>query len=80
MGLASVLRARLAPVLRGLMEDGQGLGILAAGQHVRTLLGVSHRGYVLGAGRVLASGPGPALLDDPDVRRTLLDLGRKAAP
>ncbi len=77
LGLASTLRARLAPMLRALAEDGQGLAILAAGQHVRTLLGVAHRGYVLDAGRVLASGPGPALLDDPDVRRTLLDLGRE---
>jgi branched-chain amino acid transport system ATP-binding protein len=77
LGLASALRARLARMLRTL-TDGQGLAILAAGQHVRTLLGVAHRGYVLDAGRVLASGPGPTLLDDPDVRRTVLDLGREA--
>jgi branched-chain amino acid transport system ATP-binding protein len=79
LGLASALRVRLAPVLRAL-TDRHGLAILAAGQHVRTLLRVAHRGYVLDAGRVLASGPGPALLDDPDVRRTLLDLGREAPP
>jgi branched-chain amino acid transport system ATP-binding protein len=79
IGLAPPLRSRLAPVLRGL-ADGQGLAILAAGQHVRTLLRVAHRAYVLDAGRMLVSGPGPALLDDPDVRRTLLDLGREAAP
>ena len=57
-------------------------GHLSAGeqQTVRTLPSVAHRGYVLDAGRVVASGPGPALLDDPDVRRTHLDLGGKAPP
>ncbi len=79
LGLASQLRARLAPVLREL-ADGQGLAILAAGQHVRTLLRAAHRGYVLDAGRILVSGSGPALLEDPGVRRTLFDLGREALP
>jgi branched-chain amino acid transport system ATP-binding protein len=79
LGLASPLRARLAPLLREL-ADGQGLAILTAGQHVRTLLRVAHRAYVLDAGRILVTGPGPALVDDPDVRRTLLDLGREVPP
>ena len=73
LGLAPVLRRRLAPLLREL-ADTHGLAILAAGQHARTLLGVAHRGYVLEAGRVLASGPGPALIDNPETRRTLLDF------
>jgi branched-chain amino acid transport system ATP-binding protein len=64
-------------VLREL-ADAQGLAILAAGQHVRTLLRVAHRGYVLDAGRVLVAGTGPELLHDADVQRTLLDLGREA--
>jgi branched-chain amino acid transport system ATP-binding protein len=76
LGLAPRVRGRLASALRTLAED-QGLAILAAGQHVRTLLRVAHRAYVLDAGRVLVTGPGPALVDDPDVRRTLLDLGRE---
>jgi branched-chain amino acid transport system ATP-binding protein len=79
LGLAPALRARLAPVLRELAET-RGLAILAAGQHVRTLLSLAHRGYVLEAGRVLVTGPGPALLDDPDTRRTLLQLHREARP
>ena len=77
LGLASPVRTRLAPALREL-ADAQGLAILAAGQHVRTLLRTAHRAYVLDAGRVLVAGPGPELLDDPAVRRTLLDLGREA--
>jgi branched-chain amino acid transport system ATP-binding protein len=79
LGLAPALRARLAPLLRELAET-RGLAILAAGQHVRTLLSLAHRGYVLEAGRVLVTGPGPALLDDPDTRRTLLQLHREARP
>ena len=60
LGLAPGFRARLAPLLREL-ADAQGVAILAAGQHVRTLLRVAHRGYVLEAGRVLVSGPGPGV-------------------
>jgi branched-chain amino acid transport system ATP-binding protein len=77
LGLAPPLRARLARVLREL-ADAQGFAILAAGQHVRTLLRVAHRGYVLDAGRVLVAGTGAELLHDAAVRRTLLDLGREA--
>lgn len=79
LGLASPLRARLAPRLRELAAD-QGLAILAASQHVRALLRVAHRAYVLDAGRILVAGSGPELLDSPEVRRTLLDLGREASP
>lgn len=76
LGLAAPLRARLAPVLRDLAER-QGLGILAAGQHVRTLLRLAHRACVIDEGRVVVAGPGPALLEDAYVRRTLLDVGRE---
>ena len=78
LGLAPPIRARLARRLRELAVD-QGLAILAAGQHVRTLLRVAHRAYVLDAGRILVTGSGPELLDNPEVHRTLLDLGREAS-
>ena len=40
---------------------------------------VAHRAYVLDAGRVLVAGAGPELLDDPEARRALLDVGREAS-
>jgi branched-chain amino acid transport system ATP-binding protein len=79
LGLAGPARARLTPVLRDLAER-QGLGLLVAGQHVRTLLRLAHRGAVLDEGRIVASGPGPTLLEDAYVRGTLLDLGPEAPP
>ena len=78
LGLAPPIRGRLARRLRELAAD-QGLAILAAGQHVRTLLRVAHRAYVLDAGRILVTGTGPELLDNPEVQRTLLDLGREVS-
>jgi branched-chain amino acid transport system ATP-binding protein len=73
LGLARTTIARFCAVLRELTRD-RGVAILAAGQHVRRLLGLANRAYVLQQGRVLVEGGGPALLDDPDVRRPLLEL------
>jgi branched-chain amino acid transport system ATP-binding protein len=73
LGLAKPLIVRFCGTLRELTA-GRGVGVLAAGQHVRRLLGLADRAYLLDEGRVLVEGPGPALLDDPDVRRMLLDL------
>jgi branched-chain amino acid transport system ATP-binding protein len=65
--------ARVAAALRELGRT-RGVAVLAAGQHVRRLLGLADRAYFLDEGRVRATGPGPALLDDPGVRRSLLEL------
>lgn len=51
-----------------------GMTILAAGQHVRRLLRLAHRAYLLDEGHVVLSGPGHELLEDDRLRRTLLDL------
>ena len=61
-------------------ERTRGLATRAPGQHVRTLLRVARRGCMLDAGRILVAGTGPALLDTPEVRRTLLDLGQETSP
>ena len=54
----------------------RGAAVLLAGQHVRRLLRLAHRGYVLEEGRVVIEGASPALLDDPRLARALLDVGR----
>lgn len=49
-----------------------GLPILIVEQHALEALAIASRGYVMVAGRVSAEGAGPALADDPDIRRLFL--------
>jgi branched-chain amino acid transport system ATP-binding protein/neutral amino acid transport system ATP-binding protein len=49
-----------------------GLPILMVEQHALEALAIATRGYVMVAGRVSAEGAGPALADDPDIRRLFL--------
>ena len=51
-----------------------GMTILAAGQHVRRLLRLAHRAYLLEEGRVVLSGPGVELLQDERLSRSLIEL------
>jgi branched-chain amino acid transport system ATP-binding protein len=77
LGLAAPVTAAVADVLRELAASRRAT-ILAAGQHVRRLLRLADRGYLLEGGRVVAEAPGDRLLADPAVRRVL--LGRDPAP
>ena len=54
----------------------RGVAVLLAGQHVRRLLHLAHRAYLLDEGRVALEGSGPALRDDPSLARALLDVAR----
>jgi branched-chain amino acid transport system ATP-binding protein len=49
-----------------------GLPVLMVEQHAVEALAISHRGYVLVAGRSEADGPGPELAADPEIRRLFL--------
>lgn len=49
-----------------------GLPVLMVEQHAVEALAISHRGYVLVAGRTEAEGDGPELAADPDIRRLFL--------
>jgi branched-chain amino acid transport system ATP-binding protein len=71
LGLATAAVARLADALRGLVAP-RDRAVLATGQHVRRLLRLADRAYLLEAGRVTATGTGRTLLADPRVRRALL--------
>jgi branched-chain amino acid transport system ATP-binding protein len=79
LGLARTTIGSFCAVLREL-TGGRGVAILVAGQHVRRLLGLADRAYVLQQGQVLSEGSGAALLDDPEVRRTLLELAPGQPP
>ncbi len=78
LGLAKPVIQSFCAALHELIET-RGVTILAAGQHVRRLLRLAHRGYFLAEGRVVAEGPGTELLGDPRVRRTLLELAPPGA-
>ncbi|MBI4012136.1 MAG: ABC transporter ATP-binding protein [Candidatus Rokubacteria bacterium] len=73
LGLAKPVIGRFCTVLREL-TGARGVAVLAAGQHVRRLLGLADRAYFLDGGRVRVAGTGRALLDDPEVRARLLTL------
>jgi branched-chain amino acid transport system ATP-binding protein len=73
LGLARAVIAGVCAALRALTADGE-LGVLAAGQHVRRLLALADRAYLLDEGRVVVEGPAAALREDARVRRTLLEL------
>ena len=49
-----------------------GLPVLMVEQHAVEALRISHRGYVLVSGRNSVEGPGPALAEDPEIRRLFL--------
>ncbi len=77
LGLAKPVIAGVCVTLREL--TGAGLTILAAGQHVRRLLALADRAYLLDEGRVLVEGPGRDLLGDHHVRRILLEWSPSGA-
>ena len=73
LGLAGAVIRELGRAFRKL-TDAEGLAILAAGQHVRRLLRLAHRGYLLEEGRTVLTGSGAELLEHPHLRRSLLEL------
>lgn len=72
LGLARQVISRFCQAIRTITSEG--MTILAAGQHVRRLLRLAHRAYLLDGGQIVLSGTGAELLDDARVRRTLLEL------
>lgn len=71
MGLAPRPIAGLCDTLWALC--GQGIGILIAGQHVRRILRLAGRAYLLEQGRITDHAPGSQLLHSPHLRRALLN-------
>ena len=73
MGLAPRTIAGLCDTLRALA--GQGIGVLIVGQHVRRILTLAGRAYLLEQGRITDHAPGTQLLTSPHLRRALLNTG-----
>jgi branched-chain amino acid transport system ATP-binding protein len=71
LGLARPVVAAVAGVLREMAREG--LALVAAGQHVRRLLALADRAYLLDQGRVLAEGSAAELAGHAEVRRRLLE-------
>ena len=69
-GLSPKAADDLFDFILGLNKDG--MPVLMVEQHAIEALSISHRGYVLVAGRTEAEGDGPALASDPDIRRLFL--------
>jgi len=70
VGLAPAVTAGFCGTLREVAEEG--ITILLVGQHVRRILKMAGRAYLLDAGRIVEEGPGPVLLQAPGVRKALL--------
>jgi branched-chain amino acid transport system ATP-binding protein len=52
----------------------QGTTVLLVEQNVYQSLRISHRAYVMETGRVVLTGPGPELLDNPHVKKAFLGV------
>jgi branched-chain amino acid transport system ATP-binding protein len=70
MGLAPIIVQDIFRTLRDI--NAQGLTILLVEQNVRQALRIAHRGYVLENGRIVLSGSGRELLDEPRVQQAYL--------
>lgn len=70
LGLARAVIDAFCEALRAVREEG--LTIVAAGQHVRRLLRLATRAYLLDEGRIVGEGTGAELLASEQLRRTLL--------
>ncbi|MFD1626932.1 ABC transporter ATP-binding protein [Azospirillum griseum] len=72
LGLSPALVQELFRIIRALAADG--MTIILVEQNVAASLKIAQRAYVLENGRVVLSGSGVALLDDPAVRQAYLGL------
>ena len=67
LGLSPLFVKENFNVIRRVNETG--VSILLVEQNVKQTLAISHRGYVLAQGRVVAQGEAASLRDDPQVQR-----------
>jgi branched-chain amino acid transport system ATP-binding protein len=72
MGLAPMLIQQIFAIISEINQ--QGTTILLVEQNAQQALSRAHRAYVLETGRIVKSGPGPELLQDPAVKDAYLGV------
>ncbi len=72
MGLAPVLVEHIFAIIRSLKT--RGLTALLVEQNANAALAIADRGYVIETGRIVMTGPGRELLNDPNVRSAYLGV------
>ena len=70
MGLAPVLVEQIFDIIREINQ--QGTTILLVEQNARLALSIAHRGYVLETGRIVLTGTGQELANNPQVKAAYL--------
>lgn len=70
LGLAPRIVQQIFQIIQRLNQEG--MTILLVEQNARMALKIAHRAYVLETGRMAYSGPGPQLLNDPEVQKLYL--------
>ncbi len=70
MGLAPILVEEIFSIIQEI--NAQGVSVLLVEQNALMALSIAHRGYVLETGRIVLSGTGKSLLENPQVMKAYL--------
>ncbi len=72
-GLSPVMVERVFEMLRSVVAS-RNVTVLLVEQHVEDALDIAQRAYVIERGRIVKTGTGAALMNDPDVQRAYMGL------
>lgn len=72
-GLSPVMVERVFEILRSVVA-WRNVTVLLVEQHVEDALEIAHRAYVIERGRIVKTGSGAELMNDPDVQRAYMGL------
>lgn len=70
LGLSPIMCKELFQILKHIRDEG--LGIMLVEQNAKQSLQIADRGYLIESGRIVGSGTGAALKEDPAVQRAYL--------
>jgi branched-chain amino acid transport system ATP-binding protein len=76
LGLSPIMCQELFQILSRIRDAG--LGIMLVEQNAKQSLRIADRGYLIETGRIVGSGTGAALREDPAVQRAYLGAGASA--